>query len=156
MHYWQLTGDQWWLSPRLVAGKIFENFTLNPGGKVDGGSPPSQPPTPPSTPLSPKSAGDLSNKYTSTTIPNIPNLIITHNSSPNIPQNFSTAQKTPLNLGLKPKTTYANGLQGGEYSFADLEARGKVDDAKMGADQKGGQASRVSTTLHYHFTIYFL
>jgi hypothetical protein len=124
------------------SGKIFENFTLNPGGKVDGGSPPSQPPTPPSTPLSPKSAGDLSNKYTSTTIPNIPNLIITHNSSPNIPQNFATAQKTPLNLGLKPKTTYANGLQGGEYSFADLEARGKVDDAKMGADQKGGQASR--------------
>ncbi|XP_044261670.1 zinc finger protein castor homolog 1-like isoform X3 [Tribolium madens] len=95
-------------------GKIFENFTLNPM-KMDVGEPPSQPPTPPSTPLSPKSTtGDHSAKYTSTNIPNIPNLVITHNSSPNIPQNFSTQQKTPLNLGVKPKTiTYANGDYGG-------------------------------------------
>ncbi|XP_063923888.1 zinc finger protein castor homolog 1-like isoform X2 [Zophobas morio] len=113
-------------------GKIFENFTLNPNpanSKVDGGSPPSQPPTPPSTPLSPKSAAD-SNKYTSS-IPNIPNLTITHNSSPSIPQNFaSVTQKTPLNLGVKPKTTYANGLQG-ELAYGD---------EKMG--EKGAQASR--------------
>lgn len=125
----------------LVPGKIFENFTLNPA-KMDTGSPPSQPPTPPSTPLSPKSGVDTAAKYTSTSIPNIPNLVITHNSSPNIPQNFATTQqKTPLNLGVKPKTTYTNG---GEFNF------GEKGDEKVGGEVKGTQASRVSVREFFY------
>lgn len=135
----------------FVSGKIFENFTLNPP-KLDTGSPPSQPPTPPSTPLSPKSNSDLSNKYTSTSVPNIPNLTITHNSSPNtsIPQNFlSSTQKIPLNLGTKPKATYTNGLQSTEFSsYGDSDLVGRKREESNGAtdrlEQKTGQGTRVS------------
>lgn len=119
---------------------------------MDAGSPPSQPPTPPSTPLSPKSNSDLSNKYTSTNVPNIPNLTITHNSSPNtgIPQNFmSSTQKTPLNLGTKPKATYTNGLHSSElplYGDSSLVHIKKEENSSGNEpfEQKTGQGTRVS------------
>ncbi|KAK9744592.1 hypothetical protein QE152_g7649 [Popillia japonica] len=112
-----------------VLSKILENLSLGPPKQEP--SPPSQPPTPPSTPLSPKT-NEL-HKYTSTALPNIPNLTITHSSSPCIPQqnqdsrqnqqcsssSSSSAlmqhhQKTPLNLGKKctksdAVTAYTNG-----------------------------------------------